>query len=180
VLHSNTQGLIDHWRGLRGEADVPPRAALEPADISDLLAQVFIVGRDSPALPFRLAGALLVDLNGGGLRGASFLDQWSPSSRAAARDAVAAAVRDREPLVIYAETTTAQAAIGFEILLAPLTGPGGRIDRLLGLYQPLSSLSVLRGEPIRPFTHRLTLRLPDAAPRRASHLRLVAVNGASV
>lgn len=178
MLHSNTQGLIDYWRGLRGEARAPSRQALNPADFVEILPQIFMLSRDTPALPFRLAGGLLTELHGRGLRTTSFLDVWSGASRAAARDAAAAAARDAEPLVLYADADAEGARVGLEIMLAPLTGPGGRLDRLLGCYQPLTSLAALNGAAVTPLAHHFTLRLGAGERREAPRLRLVAVNGA--
>jgi hypothetical protein len=68
--------------------------------------------------------------------------------------------------------------VGLEILLAPLTGPGGRLDRLLGCYQPLTSLAALNGGAVAPLVHHVTLRLSAGDARAAPGPRLVAVNGA--
>jgi hypothetical protein len=176
VFHPNTQALIDHWRTLRKDASMPPRQALDPAAIAEILTQVFLLGRSGPDLPFRLAGGLLTDLHGRGLRGDGFLELWGAPSRAPAREAVLCAMRDREPVVVYADAGAAGGVLGLEILLAPLSGPAGGLDRLLGLYQPLTSLVVLRGEPIGPLAHRFAVRLGAVEPPRA-RLRLAAVDG---
>jgi hypothetical protein len=178
VFHPNTQALIDHWRMLRENAPTPTpaRDALDPAAIAEILTQVFLLGRSGPDLPFRLAGGLLTDLHGRGLRGEGFLDLWGGPSRAPAREAVLSAISDREPVVVYADAGAAGGVLGLEILLAPLSGPGGTLDRLLGLYQPLTSLAVLRGGPIGPLAHRFAVRL-GAAARPPPRLRLAAVGG---
>jgi hypothetical protein len=179
VFHSNTQSMIEHWRALRGGAPAPAREAIDPADLAEILTQVFLIGRGSPALPFRLAGGLLTDLHGRSLRGEDFLEVWGGPSRATVRDAVASAVRDREPVIIYADAAAAGGVLNLEIFLAPLAGPEGVLDRLLGLYQPLSSLVVLRGEPVGPLAHRFALRLGAGQPQ-PPRLRLAAVNGLSL
>jgi hypothetical protein len=176
VFHSNTQAMINHWRALRGAAPAPAREAIDPADLAEILTQVFLLGRTSPVLPFRLAGGLLTDLHGRSLRGESFLDLWGWPSRAAVRDAVVSTVRDREPVVIYADAAAAGGVLELEIFLAPLAGPEGVLDRLLGLYQPLGGLDVLRGEPVGPLAHRFALRLGAGLPQ-PPRLRLAAVNG---
>jgi hypothetical protein len=168
--------MIEHWRALRGRAPAPAREAIDPADLAEILTQVFLIGRNSPALPFRLAGGLLTDLHGRSLRGEGFLDVCGGPSRPAVRDAAASAVRDREPVVVYADAEAAGGVLELEIFLAPLAGPAGELDRLLGLYQPLTSLAVLRGEPVGPLAHRFALRLGAGQPQPA-RLRLAAVNG---
>jgi hypothetical protein len=176
VFHTNTQGLIDHWRALKGGSDAPAREALDPAAIAEILTQVFLIGRNRADLPFRLAGGLITDMHGRGLRGEGFLDLWGGPSRVAAREAALAAVDDREPVVIYADAPAAGGVVSLEILLAPLSGPTGALDRMLGLYQPISSLSVLRCEPIGPLVHRFAVRL-SAEPRVRPQLRLAAIDG---
>jgi hypothetical protein len=176
VFHPNTQALIDHWRMLRQDEPTPAREALDPAAIAEILTQVVLLGRSRPDLPFRLAGGLLTDLHGRSLRGDGFLDLWGPPSRAPAREAVLTALGEHEPVVVYADAGAAGGVLGLEILLAPLSGPGGAVDRLLGLYQPLTSLAVLRGEPVGPLAHRFAVRLgPVERPR--ARLRLAALDG---
>jgi hypothetical protein len=176
VFHPNTQALIDHWRTLRKDAPTPAREALDPAAIAEILTQVFLLGRSGPDLPFRLAGGLVTDLHGRGLRGEGFLDLWGAPSRTPAREAVLSAVGDREPVVVYADAAAAGGVLGLEILLAPLSGPSGSLDRMLGLYQPLTSLAVLRGEPVGALAHRFAVRL-GGVERSRPRLRLAAVDG---
>lgn len=179
MFHSNTQGLIDHWRALRSGDEAPARETLDPSDIAEILTQVFLVGRATPALPFRLAGGLLTDLHGRSLRGEAFLDLWDEASRDSAREAALMAVRDREPVVVYADARAAGGLLRLEIMLAPLSGPSGSPDRMLGFYQPLQSLAVLQGEPVGPLTHRFAVRL-GAVNRDRPRLRLATVDGVAV
>ena len=48
VFHSNTERLIDYWRRRGGEAGLPTRMAVNPADFSEVMSQVFIAGRRVP------------------------------------------------------------------------------------------------------------------------------------
>jgi len=175
MFHSSTQRLVDYWRSLRTGDQAPARAAFDPARMADVLPQVFIVGLDGDALPFRLAGGLLTDLHGRGLRGEDFGRLWSRQGRGALNGAAAAAVRDREPVVLRAEGFTDEGQpLGLEIVLAPLTGPDGRIDRLVGLYQPTTTVARLRNRPLVELHPRLTVY---AAPQAEPHLKLAAVDG---
>jgi hypothetical protein len=45
VFHSNTEQLIDYWRSRGGEGGLPTRMAVNPADFSTVMNQVFILGR---------------------------------------------------------------------------------------------------------------------------------------
>ncbi|HRD26974.1 MAG TPA: hypothetical protein PLO65_01600, partial [Caulobacter sp.] len=39
------------------------------------------------------------------------------------------------------------APVGMEVLLAPLRGPRGDVDRFIGLYQPTAMIARLLGRP---------------------------------
>ena len=175
MFHSSTQRLVDYWRSIRSGDEAPARAAFDPARLADVLPQLFVVGKDGDRLPFRLAGGLPTDLHGRGLRGEDFAALWSAQGRGAVAGAVFAAIRDREPVVLRAEGVTADGQpLGLEIVLAPLTGPSGEIDRLVGLYQPTTTVARLRGRPIVELHPRLTVY---AAPQAEPHLKLAAVDG---
>ena len=133
----------------------------------------------APGLPFRLAGALVEDLHGRGLRREPFLDLWSVDSRAAVRDAAVAALKGPEPVVLYAEArTSGKQTAGLEILLAALTGPDDRADRLVGICQPVTTLVRLHGEALTVLEHKLTVYPGGRDPGvREPHLRLAAVDG---
>jgi hypothetical protein len=76
-----------------------------------------------------------------------------------------------------------------EITLAPLVGPTGEMDRVLGLYQPTSSVRRLFGARIETLTLK-EVRPAEVGPlsalaaahapaaRDRTHLRLVALDGA--
>jgi hypothetical protein len=177
VFHFNTERLIDYWRSLRAGDAAPARAAFDPAAVADVLTQVFMIGRGSEGLPFRLAGGLLVDLHARGLRGDSFLSLWGAGCRAAVRDAAAQAARGGEPVVLFAEASTGSGRrVGLEILLAPLTGPSGLVDRLVGFWQPKTTLEHLDGEPLIETVHKLTV-YAGRGETAAGRLRLAAVDG---
>lgn len=178
MFHSNTQRMIDYWRGLKGGDLAPARLAFDPSAVTTLLPQTFILGR-AAGLPFRLAGGLIEDLHGQSLRGESFLKLWAPEFRAAVRDAAAACLTGREPAILYAEGVTAEGQrAGFELMFAAFVGREGQIDRLLGHYQPISALIQLDREPIVELRHKLTVYAgAEMGQPRGSHLKLAAVDG---
>ena len=150
MFHSNTELLIDYWRERKGLDRAPARARINPADFASLLPQIFILGRLRPGqYGFRLVGGLVADLHGGHLGATAPLRLWAPAYRASLQLALDAVCRQPEPLVIAAEgRTRAGKTLGLEITLAPLTGPKGDIDRLLGLYQPTTPAVALMGQAI--------------------------------
>ncbi len=151
MVHPNTERLTEYWRDQRGDALAPRRADIDPMAFHTLLPQAIIVGRNSQGrFPFRLAGGLVSDLHRQDLRGRCLLELWRAGDRWRLKSALEVARRRPEPVVIHADALVDGAApLPLEILLAPLTGPSGEIDRFLGLYQPLASVSQMQGRPIR-------------------------------
>jgi hypothetical protein len=201
MFHNNTQRMIQDWTAKRGDRAAPARADISPAAYRELLPQVFMLGSEANGdEAFRLAGGLLADLHARDLRGADFLGLWMPTERQQVRDALALARRCGAPVVLSASGWTHEGdEARLEIVLAPLTGPTGELDRVMGLYQPTSSLRRLMGRPITAMTVSAikladqALPIRDLAPeyadyagdlyasappaRSRSHLRLVAVDG---
>jgi hypothetical protein len=176
MFHSNTELLIDYWRGKRGEAALPARTDVDPADFAHLLPQTFILGRAGPGVyPIRLAGEFVVDLHGRGLRGDNVLNLWTRLHRIELQTALESTLRQPEPLVVSADARTDDGiAARFEVLFAPLTGASGLPDRFIGLYQPTSATHMLRNRPVRD----LLIRAVGGADLRATpRLRLAALDG---
>jgi hypothetical protein len=58
MFHSNTEQLIDYWRSRRTPGLAPLRAAVDPAELVELLPQIFMLGRQAPGqYEVRLAAA---------------------------------------------------------------------------------------------------------------------------
>ena len=188
TFHSNTNRVIEDWNARRGGRPIPSRADISPAAYRELLPQVFMLGsEDDASEPFRLAGGLLADLHARDLRGVCFYSLWMASDRLGVQDALAQARADGAPVVLAASGWTAEGdEAQIEIVLAPLTGPTGEMDRVLGLYQPTSSLRRLMGQPLVALTLNEVKSVDGqlqmaavamTAPRSRTHLRLVAVDG---
>jgi hypothetical protein len=186
MFHSNTQRVIEDWNARRGGRQAPARADISPAAYRELLPQVFMLGSDEgEGEVFRLAGGLLADLHARDLRGRDFYDLWMAGDRQEVRDALEQARRQGAPVVLEASGWTAEGdEAKLEIVLAPLTGPTGALDRVLGLYQPTSSLRRLMGQPFTALTLNGSKPAPGEAaapaPRSRAHLRLAAVDGRRV
>ncbi len=150
MFHSNTERLIDYWRARKVDRLCPARSAIDPADFTDLLPQVFILGRTEKGdYAFRLAGGLATDLHQRDLRGVDFLSLWANQDRARLAAAMEAGRRAGEPVIVVAGARTADGDLArIEFLLAPLRADGLIPDRCMGIYQPLSHLGALRGRPL--------------------------------
>ena len=181
--HMNTQLLTEYWRARRPPSGSPPRSSIDPTQFVDLLPQVFILGRACAGLyRFRLAGGQLADVHGRPLLGDDFLTLWAPLDRASVLSAMEGARRRSQPLVMSAAGRTASGGdCELEILLAPVAGADGGLDRFLGLYQGLSPLAVPLGQPIDELHVRRILVVGDGRagqpPVEAPRLRLAAIGG---
>jgi hypothetical protein len=172
VFHSNTELFIRYWRSLATGAGAPSRSAFDPAQVAELLPQSFMLELGTGALPFRLAGEFLIDLHARPLRGVDFQTLFSQGTRRVVTQAALSALNEQEAAVLTGEGFSEEGrAVGLEIVLAPLTGPDGRVERLLGLYQPTSLVARLAGKPVVEINARL------AGGELKSHLKLVVADG---
>jgi hypothetical protein len=178
MFHSNTEQLIDYWRLRRGRGSAPARASINPAELTHLLPQIFMTGRMAAGqYPFRLVGGFVADLHGCDLRQDNLLRLCDAVSRPPLQLALEAARRPPHPVVADCEAITDDGLrLSMEIVIAPLIGPTGEIDRFIGLYQPTSPVAALRGRPVRLLSVR-SIRRVDASGERVSGLRLAAVDG---
>lgn len=172
MFHSNTEALIAYWRSLSIGAAVPHRADFDPARVHELLPQIFMLELGTGALPFRLAGEFLIDLHGKPLRGVDFQTLFSAGGRRVVTQAALSALNDPDASVLTGEGWSAEGrSVGLEIVLAPLAGEGGRIERLVGLYQPTTLVARLCGKPVNEINARL------ATGEGKGHLKLVVNEG---
>ncbi|MEH6665546.1 MAG: PAS domain-containing protein [Brevundimonas sp.] len=176
VFHSGIQRLVDAWTALPGAARIPDRAAFDPHALGRLLPQVFIAERRDEGLVFRLAGGWIERAHGRPLKGAYVLEVWRRESRLMVHRGLAQAFREGRPMIFSADMEMEGGGLlPVEIAAAPLRGPTGAPDRVLGLYQPLSpegdEATAVEGLIVRAMTPAAT-----PAARRAA-LTLAAVDG---
>jgi hypothetical protein len=181
MSHSNTVRLLGYWEGQREEGRCPARSSIDPAAFVEVVTQTFVLRRErAGAYPFRLAGALVEDLHGASLAGLDFAALFAPADRPRLQAAIEAVLARRRSLIACAHgRSLAGAEARLEILLAPLAGQAGRVDRLLGLYQPLSPLFHLKDQRIeRLFLDEIAFA-DDGAPVPAP-LRLASLDGRTI
>ena len=182
MVHLNTELLTDYWRARRPAFGSPPRSSIDPTQFVGLLPQVFILGRAMAGrYAFRLVGGLVADLHGRSLQGSEFLPLWSAPDRASLKSAMEGAARRNHPLVVHAHGRTAEGLDAeLEILLTPIAGFEGAVDRFLGLYQPLTPLARLKGQSLESLAVRRMATGGDRdrdVPMEAPRLRLAALDG---
>ena len=169
MFHSGTQILIDHWTALPEARRVPARADFQPLAFGLLTPQLFMVEREGARI--RLAGGWVERLHGRSLGGADWLSVWSEPSRPMVATALVQAFREARPVVLAADAAGLEGVI--EIVIAPLRNRDGLADRLVGLYQAVSSLD-RHADDVGPLTARLSVGV--GATGRAP-LSLAAVDG---
>ncbi|MDG2522627.1 PAS domain-containing protein [Caulobacter segnis] len=178
MFHPGTQKLIDCWTTARVDSTAPSRRDIDPANFAKLLPQVFILGRHGPGLyPFRLAGGFLNSVHGGGLNGKNGLRLWSVADRPKIQAALESIRRVAEPVVITTELTAeGMPAASMEVLLAPMAGPDGEVDRYLGLYQPTAPLQRNNDEVVEAMVMH-SIHWADPAVAASPALRLATLDG---
>lgn len=180
MFHSGTRRLIGLWTRLGAlHGFAPPRSALDPADLRDLLPLTVMLGLSLDGARFRLAGELARDLHARPLNDVPFLDLWDTDSQPLVARTLREAVRECSPVVIVAWARTADGAQApLEMPMVPLKGPSGRTDRLLGLYLPTAGLAGIEGRGGARLAARLAGRTPAVSSGRA--LTLATVDGRRV
>lgn len=124
-----------YWDALRSDGAAPRRADVDPRGLERALPHAFMLERVAPGvLRFRLAGRALSDLMGMDVRGMPL----SALFTAPARDElaqIAEAVFTRPQslrLSLDTERGLGRPPIEAELLLLPLMGDDGQVDRALG------------------------------------------------
>lgn len=134
--------LFRYWNRLRNGRPAPQRTDVEPADIKGLLADTFILERDSRGeAVFRLAGTRLCAIYGRELKGFSFASLWREKDRRLiARLAEGVFAQKSVAVISYDGLTASGRSNSFELLALPLEG-GFDNPRGLGIIS----------SPTRPF-----------------------------
>jgi len=175
MFHSNTHRLIDYWRSKAVGGRPPARHAIDPAEFADLAPQVFMAGRVCSGIyPLRLVGGFLTAFHQRDLRQQNALSLFQQRDRMTLQTTLEMARRRPEPIVATVDVSAESGSIGMEILFAPVAGTDGGPDRFLGLYQPLSLVARLRGDPPMEFAVR---ELRNGGAAEAPRLRLAALDG---
>lgn len=170
--------MIDYWRQRSVDGRPPARADIDPAHFASLAPQTFMAGRVcSGVYPLRLVGGFVRDLHGRDVRLQNALSLFTLADRMGLQVALEMGRRRPEPIVVTVDARGAEGApVPMEILFAPLSGGESGPDRFLGLYQPLSFVSQLRGQPVGEFRIK-SLRSTGPANEAGPRIRLAALDG---
>lgn len=175
MFHSGTQSLINCWLTLSKAGQAPRRTDFSPALVPELAPRLFLADRSRGGPKLRLAGEFVQSVHGRNVKGRALSDLWRTESQPLVHRTALRAVREVRPFVISAEGAGRYGdTLRIEVLLAPLAGADGAVERLLGLYQPTGSAGFEAGPGFR-----LTARLASAAGPASSRpdLRLASADG---
>lgn len=128
--------ILDYWQGRCRDGGLPRRDDIDPGDLSDLLANIFLVDVEENPRRYRvrLAGSEVVACFGADMTGKT-IDEYDLAD---ARDDILRqydlAVETRAPSYHRHEFWTAayEHHLNFERLLLPLSSDGEHVDKLLG------------------------------------------------
>ena len=137
MIHSEIRALYNYWEALRAGRPCPYRAEVDPRDMKGDARHLFVLedlGQGN--LRFRLAGTALIDAFGYEMRGMSARSIMSGK----ARESFVALINETlaEPGVGYARLFAPDGVTLWEVVLLPLRGNFGQIDRLIGCLHPVS------------------------------------------
>ena len=119
---ATTKGLFAHWNRLRGERAAPRRDEIDPADLRNILSDLFMLDADPRQNGrVRLAGTRICELFGRELKGQNLPALWLESERAEVARLVRAVTDGMHGLVASVTAETGKGnELELEILLLPV------------------------------------------------------------
>jgi len=146
---SGTIALFQYWNRLRDGRPAPRRTEIEPADIKTLLADTFILEKDTRGeAVFRLAGTRLCAVYGRELKGFSFPSLWREKDQRLVARLVHGVFRQKSVVSIgYEGFSRTGRSNKFELLALPLDG-GAAHPRCLGIVSAAEKPFWLGADPI--------------------------------
>jgi hypothetical protein len=171
MRHKTSIEIFNYWNRIRGSADAPLRAQIEPGSIRHILPQIFILEMtDIGESRFRLAGTMICNLFGRELRDALFSSLWSGNPLDSAVKIAKGVMDHAVPALLNATGYTGSGrSMSFEVILLPMRSSADRCDRLLGCLVPTNGSAWLGAEPLASLVLDRS-RLLDDQPTAAEAL----------
>jgi hypothetical protein len=146
---TGTIALFQYWNRLRDGRPAPRRTEVEPADIKALLADTFILEKDTRGeAVFRLAGTRLCAVYGRELKGFSFPSLWREKDQRLMARLIQGVFSQKSVLLLGFEGFSRSGRSNrFELLALPLDG-GAEHPRCLGLISAAEKPFWLGADPI--------------------------------
>jgi len=141
--------LFQYWNQLREGRPAPKRSQVEPADIKSLLADTFILERDTRGeAVFRLAGTRLCAYYGRELKGFSFPSLWREKDQRLVSRLIHGVFDQKSVLLLnYEGFSRSGRSNKFELLALPLDG-GVESPRCLGIVSASERPFWLGADPL--------------------------------
>jgi hypothetical protein len=141
--------LFHYWNRLRDGRPAPKRSEVEPADIKSLLADTFILEKDTRGeAVFRLAGTRLCAVYGRELKGFSFPSLWREKDQRLVSRLIHGVFDQSSVLLIaYEGFSRTGRSNKFELLALPLDG-GAESQRCLGVISAAEKPFWLGADPV--------------------------------
>lgn len=140
MQHKSSNQLLNYWDTVRNGRFAPNRFEIEPARISAILPDVFILECvDVSTYRFRLAGTRICTSLGHELRNGNLLDYFSGDDTQAVQNLLHNVVKDGAGAVMEFECANGdrERAV-FEMLVLPLLHSDQKVSRILGSIAPLT------------------------------------------
>jgi hypothetical protein len=179
MKHPTSVALYDYWDKVRDGRLAPRRLEIEPACLTSILSDTFILERNSTVdYPYRLAGTGICEVFGREFRGRNFLDAWSRSDQITLSRQLAVVCQDGAGFVFeMAATGLERHTVILEGTLLPLLHTGTTIARLIGSiaamdkpewlgHEPLTSLELLGHRLVWPGRPPIVPSAPAPDPLR--------------
>ncbi len=148
MQQKTTKVLYSYWNDVRDGRLAPRRFDIEPAQISEVLPDTFMLERIASSIyRYRLAGTRICDQFQSEFRGVNFLDGWAPDDcEVLTRDFAAMSEQGGVGVFTIEARSMSGGAVQFEILILPLIHTEGTIDRYLGSISAISAPAWLGSE----------------------------------
>ena len=167
MIHPEIRALYSYWERLRGSRVCPERTEVDPRDIAGEGRHLFVLedlGRGN--IRFRLAGSGLLDAFGFDLRGMNARAIMAGRSRESFVAMISESIA--EPGVGYARLLAPDGRSVWEVVLLPLRGGFGAIDRVIGCLHPVSGQAPEAGKVPLRFTIETMAIQPVATGEEAA------------
>ena len=148
MQQNTTKVLFNYWNDVRAGRLAPRRFDIEPAQISAVLPDTFMLERIASSIyRYRLAGTRICDQFQSEFRGVNFLDGWAPDdTETLNRDFTSMSEQGGAGLFTIEARNLSGGSVQFEVLVLPLVHTEGTIDRYLGSMSALEAPSWLGTE----------------------------------
>lgn len=139
-----SQLLYGYWNEVRGRRVAPRRFEIEPARITSILPETFVLERQGNSIYcFRLAGTRICEQFAQELRNSNLLDLVPPIDRTIVEDRLGVIATQGAVGVFEFETATGDQAGRCEMIVLPLTDARDMVTRFLGALTPIGGTSWL-------------------------------------